>query len=609
MKCLLICLVMLFLTSETADAQFSVPSLPDIQIDIPGLDDLIESEPAITTGLDDAVYECPEMDGFEPESFTSLYDMPVCPDGSILLLPGAYEFEAKSYCLHAGSYASEAGGDGYIYAPLEGNRSEIIGALLERSSKNSEIPQTAVQSLIWAILAKCKFSDMSDYLQDTASELLTSQEIFELNGGALGLIPDDIIDDLIDDYPEPLRAALEAEARIRSVLSSAESSYEDLEEIAVFRGDPPDEYLEREIPSGRWSLHPDGYYIRYFPTGYKHTRVEIWIPEIQGEPVSFSGQMNSSYELSLQKAGLRLGKGSTVLPRKQYRGLQPFKPDGRGTAQPGNTLSQRLATAMGKDQADVDAAMQEIRQNMDTFSLMADVITFDVIGLVDTSSYLQGWMFGKALDKIISVWSDAIKALNIDPPRSDYTMYAIPSVVHIDSILPGADLSVDRAAALNSFAEVTMELLATMEAAQVSLDRMGGAFEANDSFWVEEQAICYIYYKRQSGCLMETAASRFDQLLDICESEGMEDVQVTTEMAVEYLENLEANGFDQEAVETARLLGITDAQIEIILESRLSFYPEEIQGSLFEAADACISCMSSYGSRWKRMPEVDPHWL
>ena len=609
MKCMMICVVILFLISGTADSQFSIPSIPDIPVDIPNLDDLFESEPAITTGLDDAVYECPEMDGFEPESFTSLYDMPVCPDGSILLLPGAYEFEAKSYCLHAGSYASEAGGDGYIYAPLEGNRSDIICTLLERSSENGEIPQTAVQSLIWAILAKCKFSDMSNHLQDTASELLTSQEIFELNGGALGLIPDDMIEDLIGDYPEPLRAALEAEARIRSVLSSTESSYEDLEAIAVFRGAPPEEYLEREIPSGRWSLHPDGYYIRYFPTGYKRTRVEIWIPENPGESVSFTGQMNSSNELSLRKAGLSLGKGSAVLPRKQYRKLQPFKPDGRGTAQPGNTLSQRLATAMGKDQADVNAAMQDIRDNMDTFSLVADVITFDVIGLVDTSSYLQGWMFGKALDMIISVWSDAIKALNIDPPRSDYTVYAIPSVVYIDSIVPGADLSVDRAAALNSFAEVTMELLATMEAAQISLDRMGGAFEANDSFWIEEQAICFIYYKRQSGCLMEIAAERFDHLLDICKSEGMQDVLVTTEMAEEYLDNLEANGFDPEAVEAAHLLGITDAQIEIILEIRLSFSPEEIHGSLFEAADDCISCMSSFGSQWKRMPEVDPHWL
>ena len=33
------------------------------------------------------------------------------------------------------------------------------------------------------------------------------------------------------------------------------------------------------MPSGRWSLHPDGYYVRYIPSGYSSTRTEIWVPE------------------------------------------------------------------------------------------------------------------------------------------------------------------------------------------------------------------------------------------------------------------------------------------------------------------------------------------
>ena len=38
----------------------------------------------------------------------------------------------------------------------------------------------------------------------------------------------------------------------------------------------------QEVPSGRWSLHPDGYYVRYLPQGYSHTLVQIWVP--QGAP-------------------------------------------------------------------------------------------------------------------------------------------------------------------------------------------------------------------------------------------------------------------------------------------------------------------------------------
>ncbi len=469
MKNHLLLLIAIIMVSGSAYSQF--PGL-DIPIDIPDLGSLLEPEPVISTGLDDAVYECPEMDGFEPEFFTSLYDMPVCPDGSVLLLPGAYEFEARSYCLHAGSYVSDTGGNGYIYAPLEGSRSEVIQSILERSSSHGDIPQTAVQSLIWAILARCKFSDMSDNLQNTASELLTPQEIFELNGGALGLIPDDMIDDLIGDFSEPVRAALEAEARIRSVLSSAESSYEELEEIAVFHGDPPEEYNEREIPEGRWSLHPDGYYIRYFPTGYKRTRVEIWVPEDEGVDLSLASELNSSCGNTFGKAPYRLHKDSSS-PYKDPRVLLKFIPDGEDTAQPGNTLSQRLAVAMGKSQTQVEEAIAKIRDSMDTFSTISSIITLDITSIFDVAGELKGWVFGAALDKVISIWSSAIKEISSDPPRSDYTLYAIPSVVHVDSIIPGDGLSAEKAAALNSFAEVSMEFLATLQAAQISLDRMG----------------------------------------------------------------------------------------------------------------------------------------
>jgi hypothetical protein len=33
------------------------------------------------------------------------------------------------------------------------------------------------------------------------------------------------------------------------------------------------------VPTGRWSHHPDGYWIRYLPNSYSNTVVEIWAPE------------------------------------------------------------------------------------------------------------------------------------------------------------------------------------------------------------------------------------------------------------------------------------------------------------------------------------------
>ena len=55
-----------------------------------------------------------------------------------------------------------------------------------------------------------------------------------------------------------------------------------MERVAVLSGNAPMGPGSQVVPSGRWSIHPDGYYVRYIPSGYSSTRVEIWVP--QGSP-------------------------------------------------------------------------------------------------------------------------------------------------------------------------------------------------------------------------------------------------------------------------------------------------------------------------------------
>jgi len=66
--------------------------------------------------------------------------------------------------------------------------------------------------------------------------------------------------------------------------NSGSATYADLERIAVLGGSAPRGEGSQGVPSGRWSLHPDGYYIRYIPSSYSSTRVEIWVP--QGSPTA-----------------------------------------------------------------------------------------------------------------------------------------------------------------------------------------------------------------------------------------------------------------------------------------------------------------------------------
>ena len=51
---------------------------------------------------------------------------------------------------------------------------------------------------------------------------------------------------------------------------------------AVLAGLAPLGAGSRAVPAGRWSLHPDGYYVRYIPQGYSYTVTQIWVP--QGSP-------------------------------------------------------------------------------------------------------------------------------------------------------------------------------------------------------------------------------------------------------------------------------------------------------------------------------------
>jgi hypothetical protein len=79
-----------------------------------------------------------------------------------------------------------------------------------------------------------------------------------------------------------LKQVLQAEADLRRMLTTPGSTFEELERVAVLTGAAPLGEGSKEVPSGRWSVHPDGYYVRYIPSGYSSTRVEIWVP--QGSP-------------------------------------------------------------------------------------------------------------------------------------------------------------------------------------------------------------------------------------------------------------------------------------------------------------------------------------
>jgi hypothetical protein len=246
------------------------------------VDAVLRGDPPITTSLPDARWAVDSLDNFTPrESKRSLMQLQRTPNGGFVLQPGYYEFHDQSYCLKAGTHGP-GGGDGYIYAPTRGPAEDAVMTIVRGSVNHPEIHQHDIQVLLWAIIARTKFNDLDNSMKVTAARLLTPRQLALLNRSALDMVPGPALDAATDRLPPLVRQVFRAEAQLRQMLTTPGTNYDQLERVAVLAGMAPMGEGSRATPSGRWSLHPDGYYVRYLPESYTNTVVQIWVP--QGSP-------------------------------------------------------------------------------------------------------------------------------------------------------------------------------------------------------------------------------------------------------------------------------------------------------------------------------------
>jgi hypothetical protein len=148
--------------------------------------------------------------------------------------------------------------------------------IVRNSVQHPEIAQHDIQTLLWAIIARAKFEDLSTPHKAVAARLLTPRQLASMNRNALDLLTQGPI---ADNLPREVRMVLQAEADLRRMLTSPGTSFAQLERVAVLSGMAGLGAGSRETPLGRWNLHPDGYYVRYLPKSYSNTVVEIWVPK------------------------------------------------------------------------------------------------------------------------------------------------------------------------------------------------------------------------------------------------------------------------------------------------------------------------------------------
>ncbi len=232
----------------------------------------------ITTSLPDARWGVDSLDSFTPrDPKRSLQTLQRTTTGGFVLQPG-YEFHDQSYCLQAGTHGPGRG-DGYLYAPPLGPAQDAVTSVVRNSVQHPEIGQHDIQALLWAIIARAKFEDLANAYKVTARQLLTPTQLATLNRSALDFVPASATSTMLDRMPPLLRQVAAAEAELRQLLTTPGTSFEALERAAVLAGMAPIGAGSRTVPAGRWSLHPDGYDVRYLPQSYTNTVVELWVPD------------------------------------------------------------------------------------------------------------------------------------------------------------------------------------------------------------------------------------------------------------------------------------------------------------------------------------------
>lgn len=277
----LLSLVLLVGTTNTSSAQIGGAlrgAAERLGNRLPDVSGMLKGKPPITTALEDAKWAVDSLDNFRPEAFRNMADLERTPNGGFVLQPGAYTFHAKSYCLRAGTHGP-GGGDGYLYAPLIGTADTVVMTIVRNSVRYPDIHQHDVQTLLWAIIARAKFEDLSPKHKATAARLLTPQQLAKLNRNALNLVPGPALAAATSKMPQVVRDVVEAEAKLRQLLTDPTASFAEMERTAVLTGAVGMGPGSRAVPSGRWSLHPDGYYVRYIPQGYQYTVTQIWVPQ------------------------------------------------------------------------------------------------------------------------------------------------------------------------------------------------------------------------------------------------------------------------------------------------------------------------------------------
>ncbi len=183
------------------------------------------------------------------------------------------------------------------------------------------------------------------------------------------------------------------------------------------------------------------------------------------------------------------------------------------------------------------------------------------------------------------------KALGFDPPRQDYDQFTVPVFYPWPEVQPDANISPERADALNAASAALTDVDAYGSAAALALDRYAGASEAGNLIWATQQANARLYYEQLMGAALLTYADNLDAFVQVLVDEGETDINTTVSDMIDYQQRLASQGFTPQEIADAKLVGWTDAEIEEYRQDIIAADPNDIAGNVLDiyTQEAAIS--------------------
>jgi hypothetical protein len=250
-----------------------------------------------------------QFDFLSERKALSIFELPQTENGEIVLVDGYYEGDFKSYCLQPGT-PDPSERDAYLMAPLRGYRQDIIESVLRNSLKKPHLEQKNIQLLLWSVVTGSNFNNLSFPVQSTAAQLLSPKQIFELRGGVMG-----VVKTLAAVMPET--GLGNASRDINRLFELGSSSYEVYERVAVLR--QPSTIRRPDFKKDQWYKQPEGYYVRYFPSGYQRIRIQVYVPGGSVDPTGKAGKKYFMFDpvtlmaVPANSNAQRLGIGAPVI--------------------------------------------------------------------------------------------------------------------------------------------------------------------------------------------------------------------------------------------------------------------------------------------------------